>query len=729
MHLLLAFFGLAIIVGVILSRTIAKDSRYNLKPLPSIILILLGLGLCMTATIVNIKPDYVGIVKENGVVDNEVLNSGINFVNPIADVVQLDTRIQNDTIYSTDAKETNDTLVYNTLDGGTVKMGLVVACLVDPAKAIYLYNEAGTDFNEKIVQPLSHNILRHNTMAYTAQVLKTSSWDDFSSRVTDDLKTDLRKHGLVVAKIVIRKLEADEPAPTPAIAEKETVKKTIATVPHASKPIAKKPLTSLHKNTVQPIAKVHKKKNTALPVSAPVAKTRIVKKITHTVVTHKVIMHKTTHTSVYKDNLARVDTTYDHKLQKQIADNSTGLIDTSYHSNLAEKSGQQINDALANTVSQTDVHDIPASAPPIASLFVAENATPMDAVSFSSMKDFVDMHIGDDKKLEVLNGIAKINSFSTAQVLTLSGSLVSPDAKLEFAKLAYPRTVDRFNYGAIAESLNRRSKRKLDKYIVHLMAGRDINGVEITAASPTSPGNNLIQKTDTRISQNVVPEDCHLIDEERYTTLRKRIVADNTQNVKQDFIKSTVEHNCFTSEQVLKIVKLLKTPKAKLDFAKMAYPRTTDRANYSMVAGSLKSKSRRELDKYIVRLMATAIAEKPKLAPTANDEREIIAKECKDHKSLDETLLVSIKDFVESHPGDHAKLEALSKIMSDNYFTSSQIAELIGLFESENAKLEFAKNAYSRTIDKGTYNLVMNSLNSSSQKILEDYIVGLFASR
>ncbi len=721
MHLLLGLIGLAIIVGVILSRTIAKDSRYNLKPLPSIILILLGLGFCMAATIVNVKPDYIGIVKENGVVDNEVLNSGINFVSPMAEVVQIDTRIQNDTIYSVDTKETNDTLINNTLDGGTVKIGLVVACLVDPAKAVRLYNEAGIDFNGKIVQPLSHNILRHNTMAYTTQVLKTSSWDDFSSRVTDDLKTDLRKHGLVVAKIAVRKLEADEPAPAPALVVKETVKKTIATAP--------RPLTPMHKKTVQPIAKVHKKKNTAWPVSAHVATTRIVKKTTHTVVTNKVIRHKTTHTTVYKDHSARFDTTYDHKLQEQLANNSTGVIDTSYHSNLVGKASQQINEELTNTVSQTDEHDVPASAPAVATMFVAENATPMDAVSFSSMKDFVDMHNGDDKKMEALNSIAKINSFSTAQVLSLSSSLVSPDAKLEFAKLAYPRTVDRLNYGAIAGSLNRRSKRKLDRYIVHLMAGRDINGVEIAATSPTSHGNQLIEKTDANISQNVVPEDCHIIDEERYTLLKKRIVADNTQDVNQNFIKSTVEHNCFTSEQVLKIVKLLKTPKAKLDFAKMAYPRTTDRANYSMVAGSLKSKSRRALDKYIVRLMATAIAEKPQVAPTGNDEHEIIAKDGKDYKALDETLLVSIKEFVEAHPGDHAKLEALSKIMSDNYFTSLQIAELTGLFESENAKLEFAKNAYSRTLDKGTYNLVMNSLNSSSQKILEDYIVGLFASR
>jgi len=726
MQILLALLGLAIIASVVLSLTIGKTSKYYLKPLPAIILILLGLGLCMSSALVNVRPDYVGIVKQNGAVEREALNSGWNFVNPLAEVVELNTGLQNDTIFRApvEAKSvSNDTLIGNTLDGGTIKVGLAVTYVIDPRDASGLYKESGTDYKEKIVQPLSDNILHRNTIAYNAMALKTSSWDDFTARVNDDFKNEFRKHGIVVAKVSIRKLEDNiAPVASPVIVEKETAGKTMGSLPPAPKPIAKK--------TVAPkkdIASAAVKKSKPLPLASSVVTKKLVTKKVSTVVSKKTVQVPAQHYT------APVDTMYHHKMQEQMASNSTGTLDTSFHANLARQTEQPAQQTIVpppSTVAEIPTPSESTAPASATSLFVAQGSQPMDSVSFTSMKEFVNMHSTDDKKLEALNSIAKINSFSTAQVLNINSMLATPETKLAFSKLAHPRTIDRENYGLVAGSMSRKSRRSLDKYIVELNAGQADANVTTTASDNMS-SNNIVTNTPNNnmvADRNVVPADCQIIDEEAYTMLKRRIVEDNTKDANQDFIKSTVEHNCFTSEQVLRIVKLLKSKKAKLDFAKMAYTRTIDRSNYNLVASNLKSKYRRALDKYIVRLMATAIAEKPQIMPTENAQETVVAAN-KDHKALDPALLSSIIAFTEAHYSDKAKLDALDKILNDNYFMSAQVADIDKVFESEVAKLEFAEKAYSHTIDKGTYNIVMNTLSSASQKQLEDYIVGLFASK
>lgn len=58
---------------------------------------------------------------------------------------------------------------------------------------------------------------------------------------------------------------------------------------------------------------------------------------------------------------------------------------------------------------------------------------------------------------------------------------------------------------------------------------------------------------------------------------------------------------------------------------------------------------------------------------------------------------------VKSLAFDDNKKEMINMAIDKNYFTSEQVKSLLGLFSFEVSKLEIAKNAYDKTIDKENY--------------------------
>lgn len=65
---------------------------------------------------------------------------------------------------------------------------------------------------------------------------------------------------------------------------------------------------------------------------------------------------------------------------------------------------------------------------------------------------------------------------------------------------------------------------------------------------------------------------------------------------------------------------------------------------------------------------------------------------------------------------DATKQSIAKQVISANYFTSSQVREIIQQFSFENSKLEIAKYAYKYTIDKGSYFLLNDAFTFSNSK-------------
>ena len=72
---------------------------------------------------------------------------------------------------------------------------------------------------------------------------------------------------------------------------------------------------------------------------------------------------------------------------------------------------------------------------------------------------------------------------------------------------------------------------------------------------------------------------------------------------------------------------------------------------------------------------------------------------------------------------ENTRLETAKQIIDRSYFTSQQVKEMILLFTFENNRLDIAKYAYGKTVDKGNYFIVSDAFTFNNNKeALKEYI-------
>jgi len=83
---------------------------------------------------------------------------------------------------------------------------------------------------------------------------------------------------------------------------------------------------------------------------------------------------------------------------------------------------------------------------------------------------------------------------------------------------------------------------------------------------------------------------------------------------------------------------------------------------------------------------------------------------------------VQAKESLRREWFENTRLVTAKQIIDQNYFTSQQVKELMLLFTFENNRLEIAKYAYGKTVDKGNYFVVNDAFTFNSKEKLNEYI-------
>lgn len=87
---------------------------------------------------------------------------------------------------------------------------------------------------------------------------------------------------------------------------------------------------------------------------------------------------------------------------------------------------------------------------------------------------------------------------------------------------------------------------------------------------------------------------------------------------------------------------------------------------------------------------------------------------------------ISLKAMLINTSFDSDKLKIAQQVLSTNYLNSNQVAQLIEVFDFENNRLKFAKQAYNKTIDKQNFYIVNGAFDfNSSITELANYIAGV----
>jgi regulator of protease activity HflC (stomatin/prohibitin superfamily) len=202
---------IAVVIGFVIARNDSAARQY------SSIVIIIGFAVILTgaiiSSVVQIEPGQVGVQKLFGKVNNQILESGLNVVNPLVEVVPFDVRTQNYTmsaVHDEGDKSGDDAIRVLSADGLEVIVDLTVLYRVVSTEAPRILREIGTDYRNTIVRPICRTKIRDNAVYYDAVALFSSKRDEFQARIFKSIEKDFQSRGLILEQLLVRNLTLPE---------------------------------------------------------------------------------------------------------------------------------------------------------------------------------------------------------------------------------------------------------------------------------------------------------------------------------------------------------------------------------------------------------------------------------------------------------------------------------------------------------------------------------------
>lgn len=204
----LSVLGIIIlIIGFVLARTNNPAKPYaGIIRIVGFVVVLIGASL---SAVKQIEPGYVGVQKLFGKVNNNILESGLNLINPLVEVVTFDVRTQNYTmsgVHDEGDKNGDDAIRVLSSDGLEVIVDLTVLYKVLPNEAPRILKEIGTDYRNTIVRPICRTKIRDNAVYYDAVSLYSTKRDEFQARIFKTIETDFKTRGLILEQLLVRNI-------------------------------------------------------------------------------------------------------------------------------------------------------------------------------------------------------------------------------------------------------------------------------------------------------------------------------------------------------------------------------------------------------------------------------------------------------------------------------------------------------------------------------------------
>lgn len=174
---------------------------------------------------------------------------------------------------------------------------------------------------------------------------------------------------------------------------------------------------------------------------------------------------------------------------------------------------------------------------------------------------------GDDGKMDLILNLVDEHCFSVTQIMKLVNLIQFEENRFSVLSTIYPIVFDKDNY----------------LYVKQLLTNMNyINGINEIYSPPLKPKPQPIEPI------------CEVTDYELGLIITQ-IENESFETDKLRLAKNLVEKNeCFTSMQIVELIKLIGFEADKLDFAKFAWHYTIDKNNYSFVSQELGYSTDRE---------------------------------------------------------------------------------------------------------------------------------------
>lgn len=198
---------IVVIIGFVAEKADPPLRAYKtMLKIAGVLVILIGISI---ASIVQVEPGQVGVQKLFGKVNKNILESGLNVINPLVKVVMFDVRTENYTMSGvTDEgnKQGDDAIRVLSADGLEVIVDLTVLYKVIPAEAPRILQEVGIDYRNVLVRPICRTKIRDNAVYYDAVALYSTKRDEFQSRIFATIESNFKERGLLLEQLLVRNI-------------------------------------------------------------------------------------------------------------------------------------------------------------------------------------------------------------------------------------------------------------------------------------------------------------------------------------------------------------------------------------------------------------------------------------------------------------------------------------------------------------------------------------------
>ncbi len=143
-----------------------------------------------------IPAGHVGIIDFFGNVSDNTLKPGINFVNPMANVVKFDARTQ----------ELKEVMNVPSKEGLSIELEISLLYSLSFDNANKIYKTVGEDYAEKVLVPQFRSVVRGVTARYEAKALYTTEREQLSQQIETELSALVKPRGITLEAVPLRKI-------------------------------------------------------------------------------------------------------------------------------------------------------------------------------------------------------------------------------------------------------------------------------------------------------------------------------------------------------------------------------------------------------------------------------------------------------------------------------------------------------------------------------------------
>jgi regulator of protease activity HflC (stomatin/prohibitin superfamily) len=202
------FVGIiVIIVGFFIAKSNSPARPFSgFIKLAGAVIAIVGI---LISSVYQVEPGEVGVQKLFGKVSPNVLESGLNFKNPLVEVVTFDIKTENYTMSGVEdegSKSGDDAIRVLSADGLEVVIDLTVLYRVVSNEAPRILREIGTDYRNVIVRPICRTKIRDNAVYYDAIALYSTRRDEFQARIYTTIESDFKDRGLILEQLLVRNI-------------------------------------------------------------------------------------------------------------------------------------------------------------------------------------------------------------------------------------------------------------------------------------------------------------------------------------------------------------------------------------------------------------------------------------------------------------------------------------------------------------------------------------------